>query len=362
MVAIMIQKEPKLLRIGILGAGPISQAAHFDATRKARNAELVAICDAAEDLLQRAAAIHQPQRTYSDFDAMLADPQVDAVIIGVADQFHVPLAQRALLAGKHVLVEKPLGVNVEECEALRQTVQNTKPVFQIGNNKRFDPGFAFAHAFIQEQMGQRMALKAWYYDSVYRYTMTDNLQPLPITSTNARKPAGNPKADKPRYFMLTHGSHLVDTARFFGGEIVQVQARTAHRFDAYCWFVAVDFADGSVGHLDLIIPIRGDFEEGFQIFGEHGSVQGRAYLPWYHKASHVDCFSTADRQYHRVLGEDAYSYKRQIEGFADTILHGVPQQGATIDDGIAAMRTMVAIARSIEWGRPVMLAEATGNV
>ena len=358
----MIQKETKLLRIGILGAGPIAQAAHFDATRKARNAELIAICDAAEDLLQRAAAIHQPQVTYRDFDALLADPNIDAVIIGVADQFHVPLAQRALLAGKHVLVEKPLGVSVEECEVLRQTVQATKLVFQIGNNKRFDPGFAFAHTFIQEQMGQRMALKAWYYDSVYRYTMTDNLQPLPITSANARKPAGNPKADKPRYFMLTHGSHLVDTARFFGGEITQVQARTAHRFDAYCWFVAVDFADGSVGHLDLIIPIRGDFEEGFQVFGEHGSVQGRAYLPWYHKASHVECFSTADRQYHRVLGEDAYSYKRQIEGFADTILHGVSQQGANIDDGIAAMRAMVAIARSVEWGRPVTLAEVIGSV
>ena len=48
----MIQKETKLLRIGILGAGPISQAAHFEATRKARNAELIAICDAAEDLLR----------------------------------------------------------------------------------------------------------------------------------------------------------------------------------------------------------------------------------------------------------------------------------------------------------------------
>lgn len=358
----MMQKEEQRLRIGILGAGPIAQVAHFDATRKARNAELFAICDAAEELLARAAAIHQPQVTYPDFAAMLADPNVDAVIIGVADQFHVPLAQLALAAGKHVLVEKPLGVSIEECEALRQTVVDKQLIFQIGNNKRFDPGFAFAHRFIQEQMGQRMALKAWYYDSVYRYTMTDNLQPLPISSSNARKPVGNPKADKLRYFMLTHGSHLVDTARFFGGEIVQVQARTAHRFDAYCWFVAVDFADGSVGHLDLIIPVRGDFEEGFQIFGEQGSIQGRAYLPWYHKASYVECFSTADRQYHRVLGEDSYTYKLQIEGFADTILHGKPQQGANLEDGIAAMRAMVAIARSVEWGRPVTLAEVTGEV
>ncbi|MBX3010867.1 MAG: Gfo/Idh/MocA family oxidoreductase [Caldilineaceae bacterium] len=358
----MRPKDAHRLRIGVLGAGPIAQAAHLEATRKARNAELVAICDAAPDLLERAAAIHQPQVIYTDFDAMLADPTIEAVIIGVADQFHVALAQQAIAAGKHVLVEKPLGVGIAECEALRQPLQASGLVFQIGNNKRFDPGFAFAQQFIEEQLGQRMALKAWYYDSVYRYTMTDNLQPIPLVSANARKPAGNPKAEKSRYFLLTHGSHLVDTARFFGGELVQVHARTAHRFDAYCWFVAVDFADGSVGHLDLIVPIRGDFEEGFQIFGEAGSIQGRAYLPWYHKASSVECFSTADRQYHRVLGEDAHTYKLQIEGFADTILHDAPQQGATLDDGLAAVRALVAIARSAESGQPVRLATVTGSV
>ena len=231
-----------------------------------------------------------------------------------------------------------------------------------GNNRRFDPGVAFARAFIREQMGEVMALKAWYYDSFYRYTMTDNLQPIPLTSANARRPAGNPKADKQRYFLLTHGSHLVDTARYLAGEIVQVHARFTNRFDAYGWFIAVDFADGAVGHLDLIIPIQGDFEEGFQVFGAQGSVVGRGYLPWYHKASFVECFSAADRQYHRVLGEDSYTYKLQIEGFADVILHGKPQQGASIDDGVAALRAMVAIARSVESGQPVRLADVEGGV
>ncbi len=60
----MIQKEARLLRIGVVGAGPISQAAHFDACRKARNAELYAICDVAEDLVTKMAAIHDPHVTY----------------------------------------------------------------------------------------------------------------------------------------------------------------------------------------------------------------------------------------------------------------------------------------------------------
>jgi predicted dehydrogenase len=72
----MRQKEDRLVRIGVLGAGLIAQAAHFEACRKARNAQLYAICDVAEDLVSKMAALHGPHVTYLDYDAMLADPQV----------------------------------------------------------------------------------------------------------------------------------------------------------------------------------------------------------------------------------------------------------------------------------------------
>src|SRR6266566_2605632 len=180
----MIQKEARLLRMGVLGAGPISQAAHFDACRRARNVELYAICDVAEDLVTRMATIHEPRTTYLNYDEMLADPQVEAVIIAIADQFHVSAASRALAAGKHVQVEA------------------SGLLLQVGTMKRFDPGIAFARQFIKEDMGQLLALKAWYCDSTYRYTMTDNLQPRLVTSARARRPAGNPKANKRRYYLL----------------------------------------------------------------------------------------------------------------------------------------------------------------
>jgi len=118
-----MKKESRLLRVGVLGCGTISQAAHFEACRKARNAELYALCDVAEDLVVKMAAIHDPHVTYLNYDDMLADPQVEAVVIGIADQFHIQAAQKAILAGKHVLVEKPLGISLEECELLLQQVQ-----------------------------------------------------------------------------------------------------------------------------------------------------------------------------------------------------------------------------------------------
>ena len=161
---------------------------------------------------------------------------------------------------------------------------------------------------------------------------------------------------------MGHGSHVVDTLRFLGGDIEAVRARLVERFGAYCWFADVEYAKGHLGHLDLSVPIRGDFEETFRVYGERGSIDGHVYLPWFHKSSVVECFSAKTGQFYRPLGEDAYTYKLQIEGFADAILNGAPQWGASADDGVAAMRALAAIARSVESGERVRLADVSGGV
>ncbi|MES3034881.1 MAG: Gfo/Idh/MocA family oxidoreductase [Gemmatimonadota bacterium] len=350
------------LRIGVLGAGPIAQAAHFDAIVKARNCSLHAICDLAPDLLERMSAVHQPSVAYGDYDMMLADPAVDAVLIATADAFHVPAALRAIAAGKHVLVEKPAGVAVEEVRQLRDAVRASDRVLQVGHMKRFDPGIAFARHFIREELGQLVALKAWYADSAYRYQMTDALQPVPVRSQGARRPSTDPKADRAQYYLLTHGSHLIDTARFLVGEITSVDARLVRRGDMFCWFVATEFADGSNGHLDLTVAVQMDWHEGFQVYGTEGSVLAKTFLPWFFRASEVECFSARDRTYHRPLGEDAHVFRRQVEAFADTILSGAPQVGADIDDGLATTQVMVAIARSAAGAGRVRVADVTGAV
>jgi predicted dehydrogenase len=223
-------EKQRALRVGVLGAGPIAQAAHFEACRKAKNAELYAICEVAEDLLERMSAIQAPRKAYADYDAMLADPNVDAVIVAIADQFHVPMALEALEAGKHVLVEKPMGVTVEECEQLKERAEATGLVVQVGTEKRFDEGIAFAHDFVREEMGEMIALKAWYCDSTHRYTMTDAVQPVIEASEKSKRPEGDPKADLRRYHILAHASHLLDTARFLGGEIEAIRTRFVENF------------------------------------------------------------------------------------------------------------------------------------
>lgn len=357
----MPKKQDRLLRIGVLGAGQIAQAAHFESCTKAANATLYAICDVADDLRSRMAAFHAPERTFSDYDAMLADPEVEAVIIATSDAFHIPAAKKALEAGKHVLCEKPLATSVEEAESLRPLIGDR--ILRVGHMKRFDAGLQAAKDFITGEMGEMVALKAWYCDSTHRYPMTDAVQPLVVTSAKARKPAENPKADLDRYYMLAHGSHLVDTARYFGGPIRTVQARQANRGGMRCWFVDVEFESGAMGHLDLTVAVRMDWSEGFQIYGANGSVTGKTWNPWYFKTSEVDIFHESEGGIRRTLGADGHFYRRQVEGFADAILTGASDGGADLEDGIASVRAMAAIAQSVrEGGRAVALADVGGPV
>lgn len=355
-------KEDRLLRIGVLGAGQIAQAAHFESCVKARNAELYAICDVAEDLRERMAVAHGARRTYADYDAMLADPDVEAVIVATADAFHVDASIHALEAGKHVLCEKPMATSIEDAERLRDAVVRTGRVLHVGHMKRYDGGIEAAKDFIDRDMGQMLSLKAWYCDSTHRYAMTDAVQPAIVTSASSRRPAGDPKADRQRYLMLAHGSHLVDLARFLGGEIATVHARLRESYGARCWFIDVGFASGAIGHLDLTVAVRMDWHEGFEVQGEHGGVIARTYNPWYFKSSDVEIFHESDATFRRPLAADGHFYRRQVEGFADAALTGQAVPGATVEDGVASVRAMVAVARSVSEGRPVRLSEAVGPV
>lgn len=128
--------DVKRLRVGILGCGPISQAAHFDSAAKAKNVEFYAICDVAEDLRQRMAATYAPTKSFRDYDEMLADPALDAVVIATSDAFHVNAAVSALAAGKHVLCEKPLAESFDLADEMATAAERAGVVNMINLSYR----------------------------------------------------------------------------------------------------------------------------------------------------------------------------------------------------------------------------------
>ncbi|MDF9824919.1 putative dehydrogenase [Breznakia sp. PF5-3] len=358
-----VKKDERTLKVGILGCGTICQAAHFEAAQKAKNVELYAICDIAKDLLDRMEELYHPQKVYSDYKEMLKDPMVDAIIIGVADQFHAMCAKQAILAGKHVLVEKPLGVSVEECEELQALLAKENLIFQVGNMKRFDAGLQFANRFIKEEIGDVTTFKAWYCDSSQRYKVCDNVMPVLYSSVTMKKPKGDPKENKEVYYLLGHASHLFDTARYMMGEIVSVEAKHVQKDGLYSWLIACEFANGAIGNLDLTIAARKDWHEGMQIYGTNGTIEVKTYNPWIFRTSDVICWNDTKKLTTSPYDEDGHFFRRQLEGFSDTILNGSKQLGATIEDGIATLKALIATHQSVQAnGKRIVIKEVGGNL
>ncbi|MDE2446781.1 MAG: gfo/Idh/MocA family oxidoreductase, partial [Alphaproteobacteria bacterium] len=120
--------------------------------------------------------------------------------------------------------------------------------------------------------------------------------------------------------------------------------------------------NGCMGHLDLTVAIRADWQEGLTLYGQNGTVNAKIYNPWYYKSSDVEIFHEADATSRRPLGADGHFYRRQLESFADVILDGAPMRGADVQDGVASVRAMVASARSAETGKRVRLVDVSGLV
>ena len=101
----MTKDQGRRLKVGVLGCGPIAQAAHFESATKGRNTDLYAICDVAADLLERMAWTHVPEKTFDNYDEMLADPTLaDAICDRLVHNAHV-----LSLKGPSIRKKKGLG-------------------------------------------------------------------------------------------------------------------------------------------------------------------------------------------------------------------------------------------------------------
>ncbi len=115
----------KRIRFGVLGAARIAREKVIPGMRSCRSAEVVAIAsrDGAR-AADTAAALGLP-RSFDSYEALLADPAIDAIYIPLPNHLHAPWAIRALEAGKHVLCEKPVGLNAAEAEAIAAAAART---------------------------------------------------------------------------------------------------------------------------------------------------------------------------------------------------------------------------------------------
>ena len=352
------------IRVGIVGLGPIAQNAHLPAIEKARDIYLQAIADTDAALRDQVRLRYRPETVYKHSDALFADPNVDLVILAVSDGLHVPLAMDAVRAGKHVLVEKPLGITTQECEKLRPLVSPDQ-VFAVGCNRRFLPGVRAAKAFAARSRNVA-SYSAFYYDSTFRHRLTQpNLFPVEMQNSGqiTRGAGAEWKAtDRRIYNLLTHSPHLLDLAGHLVGPIEKVRAIHRERditpFEgvsktmSHVWHIDVGFiprpgeTEGATGHFELVLPRHGEFAEGFKLETNLGHAIVEFPYVWFQRELRVEIYEAHTQRIVRPEGQDTYTFRLQLEALADTILKGVPLTNANLEDGIEAVKAMVAVGYS----------------
>ncbi len=139
----MVKAQPHPVRIAIIGAGAVSDYHHVPGILLDPRAELVAVCDTSEELLGQRRSDWGIERATVDYHEICADPDVDAVIIATPNFTHLPIAVEAAKGGKHVMCEKPLGLNASEVSAMYLAANEADVVHMTAFTYRFAPAMRY---------------------------------------------------------------------------------------------------------------------------------------------------------------------------------------------------------------------------
>ena len=137
------------LRIGLIGCGAIAQIMHIPYLCDHEQFELVALADNYQPVLDAVADLYQITNRYTDWNDMLANDDIDAVVICHGGSHHDSIIA-ALAAGKHILTEKPVGWNVREVREVAEKVAQSDRIVQVAYHKRYDPGFRYTREQVQK--------------------------------------------------------------------------------------------------------------------------------------------------------------------------------------------------------------------
>jgi len=149
------------IRVGVIGAGGVSQLFHIPLLKKSAQAELVAIADTDYAKVAALAEKEKIPNFYRDAERIFDDPTIDAVHINTPTNSHLALTLAALSAGKHVLVEKPMARKSEEAQRMVQAAKKANRHLMVGMNLRFRPDVMLLHEWVHGgELGQIRVVRA----------------------------------------------------------------------------------------------------------------------------------------------------------------------------------------------------------
>ncbi len=333
-------------RIAIVGTGDIARV-HV-AGYKAAGAEIVAICDINADMLSRRQREWEVNTTYTDYRDLIASGDFDAVSICTPNSTHHPITLASAAAGKHVLCEKPVSLDLAQGAEMIDATRAAGVVFQVGHHLRSWVAAATAKAIIDRgELGRVTAIR-------FR-------QAHDWGGSGVRGVFGV-KALSGGGTLLDNGCHLFDLARYFGGDVANVFARIARlQYDIEVEDTAhasLQFVSGALATIETAWTATG-YHEGFWVFGTEGSLEcdsrtGANTLVHRYRSAGSAPGNTTDVVTHTLNSPVAHTvhvanFLAAIDGTREVICTGA--------DGLEAVRLVLASYESAESGRPVDLAQ-----
>ena len=139
----------KKIKVGVIGCGRIAERRHIPEYASIPWVEIRGYYDARREKAQAMVAGYGGT-IYDSADELFEDPTIDAVSICAANNAHADLTIRALNSGKHVLVEKPMAMTVEDCYAMLDAAKKAGKLLMVGQNQRFNTGHQRAKELIAQ--------------------------------------------------------------------------------------------------------------------------------------------------------------------------------------------------------------------
>jgi predicted dehydrogenase len=261
----------KKIGVGIIGCGGITLQNHLPGLALCPDVSVTALCDSDPATLERAKAAGLKAKTYSDYRDALAQKDVDAVIIATPNFVHAPIAMAAISAGKHVLCEKPIGMNFGEALMMYKSAQAAGVRHMTAFTYRFVPAMRYMRHLIQSgAIGT-----PWHFRSC-------RLQDWGTRSVGWRQVASMAGSGEIGDML----SHRIDYAHTLVGPMSRIVAHTQriHNVrdgqpnDLEDWVVIVaDFTGGAVGVLESSKMATGRGEgaksqDYVEVNGSEGSI------------------------------------------------------------------------------------------
>ncbi len=205
---------------GIIGCGDVTEVKSGPGFQKSAGSKLVAVMRRNAALAEDYAKRHSVPKWYADADALIRDPEVDAIYIATPPGSHLELALRVAAAGKPCHVEKPMARNAAACDFMVAAFARARLPLFVAYYRRAQPRFLKAKELIETALGRVTNV---------RYQFTDPRHTAPTGTLPWRLDAENAGGG----FFLDLGSHTLDLLDFFFGPLAGVSGHAANLASAY---------------------------------------------------------------------------------------------------------------------------------